>query len=279
MERKRTNGAPRDRSWIAGIAAAAFVLCAWWYWYTYGAEQLGRHQAVASAAPAASAAERMAARGQFGDLFGVMNALFSAAAFAALFWSSWMQRHQNAVQQWEITEHWRDQEHAEKRLIAGHLETIALDVQLAERLATGYLAVGIEVPGYRHPLFGMSTALPHLIAAGVLRGSEAVTLSRFYVDASSWNRALDAAHALRGGSETLLQNEIKRARLKAHHLVRDGSPSRFVEAMAVLHRHLSPETIERLEFDDGITDEQREAAVFAAAFADVIGGPSRPPVE
>jgi hypothetical protein len=45
----------------------------------------------------------MASRGQFGDLFGSVNALFSGLAFSGLFWSLHLQREQLSLQQKELS--------------------------------------------------------------------------------------------------------------------------------------------------------------------------------
>lgn len=44
----------------------------------------------------------LSARGQFGDLFGSVNALFSGLAFAGIVWSLWVQQQQLQVQREEL---------------------------------------------------------------------------------------------------------------------------------------------------------------------------------
>jgi hypothetical protein len=264
LESPQRRQLPIDKTfWLVPVAGAV-VLGAWLLWYFLGADILAYNSAIL----AEGSAGGMAARGQFGDMFGVLNVLFSAAAFAALFWGATMQRHQNAVLQFETLERWRAEDSERDRTVQGHLETIALDVQLAARLATVYLGAGIGVPGYRHPLFGMATALPHLVAKGTLRGSEAVVFAQFYVDADSWNRALNAAHELMDGNAPLQVRELTRARLKASHLIPGSKPSRYDETMAVLRKHLPAEALERLEFDSPgfVSDEAQQEAHLGIGF-------------
>ncbi len=46
----------------------------------------------------------MEARGQFGDMFGSINALFSALAFAVLIYTMWLQRAELALQRQELVQ-------------------------------------------------------------------------------------------------------------------------------------------------------------------------------
>jgi hypothetical protein len=46
--------------------------------------------------------KQLAAAGQFGDVFGGINALFTAFAFAGLIWSGWLQRHELELQRKQL---------------------------------------------------------------------------------------------------------------------------------------------------------------------------------
>jgi hypothetical protein len=78
-----------------GLVAFAFILAiavaAWGAWgYVYVPWYMGlQHDALEAGA-------------KFGDLFGGINALFTALAFAAVAWSGWMQRNELALQREEL---------------------------------------------------------------------------------------------------------------------------------------------------------------------------------
>lgn len=221
------------------ISLASVIVGAWLGWVALGA-------AVSFMNP-----EKLQYFGQFGDMFGALNTLFTGLAFFGLVLSL----HQQA----------KDRAADESRRIAGHFETIALDVTMARQLAEDLLRDDVGVPAYRLPLHGSQGPFRELVSAGMLKGGEAVTLSRFYIDAESFNRTLDSAERMinADGNSSLIQREVQRARKKADHLIPDGKPSRFLEAIAVLKQHMSAEALQRLQFDESPVGPE---AQFSRAF-------------
>ena len=86
---------PNDRSNRLAASIGLGVLGLWGAWVL----GLGRWLAEGFGVPGADAA---AAAGQFGDLFGGLNALFTALAFGAVAWSALSQRHEMAMQRREM---------------------------------------------------------------------------------------------------------------------------------------------------------------------------------
>ena len=70
------------------------VICLWLFWSFAG--QWVAHLLVGTKT------EQLGAAGQFGDMFGSLNALFTALAFAAVFWSATMQRREMEMQRTEL---------------------------------------------------------------------------------------------------------------------------------------------------------------------------------
>jgi hypothetical protein len=157
-----------------------------------------------------------------------------------------------------------------------NLETVAMDVRIAERQAAAYLSAGVDLPAYRLPLHGLQLAMPALLASGKLTGAQSTALAQFYVDAASFNLCLDTAQRpyeaeggfrpRRGASRAPVggncARELRRLRRKAAHLVQmseqpqdvEGDYSRFDEAIeALLRAGLPPASLSRLphrvEFD------------------------------
>ena len=250
---------PKDNSTKAGLTAFALVALLWLAWFACGSAFIGSKQEVEAAS--SSASEAMAARGQFGDMFGVLNVLFSAVAFAALFWTAMMQRHQNAIQQREIRDHWADQDAEAKRVLNGHWETIAIDLLVVGQLADAYVNDwdNAKMPSYRLPLFGREKALPALLAAGLLDGEDASALVQLYVVSDSFNRGLDEAQRVVTISSAQWSHEVKRARLKASQLRpwanqgqgRSGEASIYDKVHDVLSAHCGPGMINRLSLHYG----------------------------
>lgn len=141
---------------------------------------------------------------------------------------------------------------AQKRTRMAHLETVAMDLRVADRQAQVYLDDGVDVPAYRLPFYGPQHAMPALLAEGRLTTDQATALLQYYVDAVSFNRCLDLAQEIlaanadagRLGSiktRRLLQREVKRTRRKAGHLVHGTPESRFDPAIKALRQAGVPE--------------------------------------
>jgi hypothetical protein len=141
---------------------------------------------------------------------------------------------------------WRERKTHEKTRMA-HLETVAMDIRLADRQAQVYLDVGVDVPAYRLSLFGPQHAMPALLAEGKLTTDQAKALVQYYTDAVSFNRCLDlaqqhlAANADPGKlgrikARRLLEREVCRARRKANHLVQGTPESRLDQAIKALRQ-------------------------------------------
>jgi hypothetical protein len=257
---------PKDTSTTLGLIAFALVALLWIAWFVWGAEFLGFKEAFKTATGGPTS-DGMAARGQFGDMFGVLNVLFSAAAFAALFWTALMQRHQGAIQQREIRDHWDEQDAEAKRVLNGHWETIGIDLLVVGQLASAYVGEWdkVKMPSYRLPLFGREKALPALLATGLLDGKDASALVHFYVVSDNFNRGLDEAQRVVAISNEQWGQEVTRAKMKAYQLRpwanqgegRSGQPSMYDKVHDVLSAHGGPGMINRLslQFGGGVLAE------------------------
>lgn len=78
------------------VIAAALVVLALWVLWLLG---LGKWLALQLSSADADAMARV---GQFGDMFGALNALFTAAAFVAVWWTGRMQRGELVLQRDEL---------------------------------------------------------------------------------------------------------------------------------------------------------------------------------
>lgn len=88
--------------WLAGLAVCV-VLVGVWALLTFGIYRAPeKPQSGANPSFPTDAATAVAARGQFGDMFGAANALFSGLAFTALVVSLSMQRRELALQREEL---------------------------------------------------------------------------------------------------------------------------------------------------------------------------------
>src|SRR5262245_1995806 len=86
----------------------------------------------------------------------------------------------------EFREHFRRKH--ERR---GQLEALAVEIELCGELAAAYLASSVQTPAYRLPIRAYETALPAILADGVLSMAEINALTRFYVNVHSFNLAID----------------------------------------------------------------------------------------
>ena len=89
--------ADRDNSTVFGVLLGIGVLSFWLLW----ASSLG-HKVVALWGGTTDAETKLSAAGQFGDMFGGVNALFTALAFSAVAWSAFMQRREMKMQRDEL---------------------------------------------------------------------------------------------------------------------------------------------------------------------------------
>lgn len=78
--------------WVRG--ATVCVVLAWLIWLVYGVAR-----SLASQSVETTTLERL---GQFGDMFGALNALFTALAFVAVWWTGRMQREELILQRNEL---------------------------------------------------------------------------------------------------------------------------------------------------------------------------------
>lgn len=83
---------PTKDWWVRG--ATVCVVLAWLSWLVYGVAR-----SLASQSGATTTLERL---GQFGDMFGALNALFTALAFVAVWWTGRMQREELILQRNEL---------------------------------------------------------------------------------------------------------------------------------------------------------------------------------
>lgn len=240
---------PKDTSscWAWGTFGVVAVL--WAVWLFLGQCVISRVAGVGQ--PAAGAAGQMAEIGQFGDMFGVINTLFTGLAFAAFIWTGKIQRHQLATQWWELRQVQHAAEERKKEVCIGHLEAIAVGVRIAGALADGYFKGSVPVPSYRIPLHDFTTALSELVRQRRLSIKEVEVLARYLVDAESFNLGLDYAQKERSeGRDTSMNEEVRRTRLKANHIRPDGDVPRYSDAIAVLEGHLPEDSLRRLELGD-----------------------------
>ena len=105
-----------------------------------------------------------------------------------------------------------------KRIRLGHLAQIEVDLETAREVAAIYLHSDVRAPAYRLHLQGATSALPALIADLTFSTDEAKELTRWYIDATSFNLCLDLTTELRR-DEGAWKKEVSRNELKAMHLV------------------------------------------------------------
>jgi hypothetical protein len=91
---------PVDRSNRYAWIILCVVVLLWLAWVGGGGKWAAATFGFESATT--DPASKAAAAGQFGDLFGGLNALFTALAFAAVAWSAFSQRHEMALQRREL---------------------------------------------------------------------------------------------------------------------------------------------------------------------------------
>jgi len=151
---------------------------------------------------------------------------------------------------------------ARLKSLRGCLETIAMDVRLTGRQAAVYIKAKIPVPAYRMPNYGGKQALPALMADGTLSIDDSIALGQFYLDATSFNYCLDLAQGIKtnldgmamGSVEWIartgqLASAVRLVEIKASHLVPESTTSRYEQAIAVLRKHLPPESLRRLDVE------------------------------
>src|SRR6476659_9106541 len=76
---------------------------------------------------------------------------------------------------------------ARRRERKGHLESLAAEIRMCGNIARGYLSAGIPAPAYRMPLVAHNRSLAIVLAYEALRPGDREALSRFYVNAESFN--------------------------------------------------------------------------------------------
>lgn len=96
MQKSDASGSDRDNSTVFGVLLGIAVLAFWLLW----ASSLGQ-KAVALWA-GSKGDDKLVNAGQFGDMFGGVNALFTALAFSAVAWSAFMQRREMKMQRDEL---------------------------------------------------------------------------------------------------------------------------------------------------------------------------------
>jgi hypothetical protein len=134
---------PTWGGWLAG-GAVVVVLLLVWVVLTFGIYKAPDQSLLGVNAPFPSdAATAIAARGQFGDMFGVANALFSGLAFTALIVSLSMQRRELALQRDELrltriaVELQRDELRlTREEMVLARRESASQAASLAEQAAT-----------------------------------------------------------------------------------------------------------------------------------------------
>lgn len=252
---------PTDRSSLALWGMLAVFLL-WLAWLLFG-------KSLSELVTCCAASDAMAKYGQLGDMFGSINALFTGLAFAAFIWTGMVQRHQAALQHAEIQQQWLVLDQQSEAAKRGALQTIAMDVRVAEMLAGVYLRDEVPLPAYRIPLHGGKSALPALVASGSLAGPEAIVLSQFYIDAESFNLGIDLAQEYFNSNQAHFQSSVEIIKLKATHLRAGSDPSRFDDAVRVLKAHLPDAQLDPL--DVGGSDVISMSEVAQLAFEAVEG--------
>ena len=153
----------------------------------------------------------------------------------------------------ELREHWK-----RARDRQAHLETIASEVRMCGVIAYGFLRGGVKAPSYRMPLIGHERSLAPLLAEGGLTSQDAEILSRYYVNATAFNRCLEYCHEAafksqleKDANNLILGLQYDRACLKASKLEpgRENRRTHYDAAIDVLRKYMDSETLERLEFD------------------------------
>lgn len=146
-----------------------------------------------------------------------------------------------------------------KRRRRGNFEALAVEIQICDELAHGYLNGGVMAPAYRMPLTAYSKCFSDLLTDGVLTASETNAVIRFYINVAAFNFAVDQAQAAlmkRDDDQptTRLKREASRTFLKAQNIRRDNS-----SAMDVMRNHLPEKSRARLAIPLGdLVEEERD---------------------
>jgi len=148
----------------------------------------------------------------------------------------------------------------------GHLEALAVEIQICSEIATGYLVGKVRAPAYRMPVLAYQRSLPAILAEGVLNMTETNALVRFYANALAFNFSIDQAQAVLMKKQedrppNRLELEVRRARLKAEKLGKsDRTPNHYDAAMSVLKKHLPEDSQRRLTLTAGelVEDEAHD---------------------
>lgn len=139
-----------------------------------------------------------------------------------------------------------------KREIRGHLEALAIEIQICSEIAAGYLDGKVMAPAYRMPILAHAKSFPVLMSDGLLRSEDISALARFYLNVHAFNLAIDQAQAVLMKKDEdrpphRLEREVSRSRLKAKKLIKSGAkPTHYDNAMAVMRRHLPADSRSRL---------------------------------
>lgn len=148
----------------------------------------------------------------------------------------------------------------------GHLEALAVEIQVCSDLAGGYIVGKVMAPAYRMPLVAYERSFPILISEGILSLEEINAVARFYLNAGAFNLGVDQAQAVlmkrnEDRPPERLEHEVNRARLKARKLLRTGTASHYTAAMAAISRHLPTKARARLKLpEEELVEEESRAA-------------------
>lgn len=142
--------------------------------------------------------------------------------------------------------------------LQGHLEAVALEIQMINALASGYLEDGVQSPVYRFPTIAFEKSLPELLTRGIFDAQEASALQHFLIDLQAINRSLDYAHSLITKHEemserdkSLFNREIDRAKkkIKRFSSSAEGNSKLYKPAIDAVKKHLPGTVLQRISFD------------------------------
>jgi len=127
----------------------------------------------------------------------------------------------------------------EDQSLRSHIDVLGAEIRYCGFLAATYLHENVRAPLYRLPVEAYREALPALLRGGVLRGDDANTLQRFYLQVDQVNRGLDNVDDfVRGriasvqGQMIMLEDDERRLKAKAEEL----RGPHFGESSADLYR-------------------------------------------
>ena len=118
-----------------------------------------------------------------------------------------------------------------KRKHAASWAAMAAESDYCRQLAEHYLEKELRAPLFRLPTSAHASALPLLLADGLLVKAEVAALIQFMAEIEEFNRGLERCAS--ASSETALNAEFERSKILAHRLTGSGATFRAAHRVHV----------------------------------------------